>query len=141
MNKPKDEMVTRSLDVSLTATEVAAYSKTLSIEVENRNDLEREAKSVASKYKDSIDVKKKEINDLATKVRSERERRAVPCKWNFDFNANTKTLIRQDTFELVETRVIEPSERQAWLQLQDEAEAAQVAETGAENEYPETPEV
>jgi len=120
----KDEMVTRSLDVNLTHEEVAAYSKTLAIEIDNANALEAEAKRTAATYKESLKEKKDEINLLAGKVRGEKERRDVSCRWDFNFNANTKKLIRQDTFDLVETRVIEPSERQAYLQLTAENEEA-----------------
>lgn len=119
MSKPND-LVTRTLDVNLTAEEIAAYSNALAIEVDNRNALESEAKSSAKRYKESLDEKKDEINILAGKVRAQKEPREVSCKWDFNFNANTKTLIRQDTFDLVETRVIEPSERQAYLQLTEE---------------------
>lgn len=129
MEKIKDEMVTRSLDVNLTHEEVDAYSKTLAIEIDNRNALEAEAKSTAKRYKESIDDKKDEINLLAGKIRSEREQRQVPCKWTFDFDANTKKLIRQDTFDLVETRVIDPSERQAYLQLTEQQEIENVSQS------------
>jgi len=117
MNTTKDEMVTRNLDVALTHEEVSAYSKTLAIEIDILNSLEAEKARTAKAYKESIDEKKDEINLIAGKVRSESERRDVSCKWNFDFDRNTKQLIRQDTFDFVETRVIEPSERQAYLQL------------------------
>jgi len=129
----KDDLVTRSLDVNLTAEELAAYSQALAVEVENHNTLVKEAKAIAKACKKNIDEKKGDVDILAYKVRSQKEPRDVSCKWDFDFNANTKRLIRQDTFELVETRVIEASERQAYLQLM---EVAKVVETATE-EHPE----
>lgn len=128
----KDDLVTRRLDVNLTAEETAAYSQTLAAEVENHNTLVREAKNIAAACKKNINEKKEEVDDLATKVRNQKEPRDVSCKWDFDFNANTKRLIRQDTFELVETRVIEASERQAYLQLTEEANAEEVTTDGQE---------
>jgi len=118
-----NDLVTRSLDVNLTAEELAAYSQALAADVESHNTLVKEAKALAAACKKGIDAMKDNVDWMAYKVRNQKEPRDVSCKWDFDFNANTKRLIRQDSFELVETRVIEASERQAYLQLTEETAA------------------
>ena len=75
--KTIDALVTRSLDVNLTAEELAAYSQTLAAEVENQDTLEREAKSIAAACKKNIDEKKLDVKMLAFKVRSQKEPRDV----------------------------------------------------------------
>lgn len=111
----EEKKITRNLEVNLTAVELKAFGATLAIETQNLDDLKREAKNVAKQYKESIDGKTVEVLRLAGIVHNEKEVREVECEWRFAWGENTKTLVRLDTHEIVETRPIEASERQAML--------------------------
>lgn len=111
----EEKKITRNLEVNLTAVELKAFGATLAIESINLSDLEAEKSRITKAYKESIDEKYEEVMRLAGIVRNEKEVREVECEWRFAWGENTKTLVRLDTHEIVETRPIEASERQAML--------------------------
>jgi hypothetical protein len=105
----------RNLDVELTDLEVAAYADSLAIDKINLDNMKEEKARSNKAYTESIKELDEALTEVAIKVRSKKEEREVECRWDYDFTLNTKTLIRTDTGEVVETRVIEASERQEQL--------------------------
>jgi hypothetical protein len=107
--------VKKDLEVSLTHAEWSAYSETLAIEVQNVYQLRQEKKAFDKRMGDAIKEKEDEVAEVVKKVATKKELREVECMWEYDWNRNTKTLLRLDTFEQVEERVIDPKERQLYL--------------------------
>lgn len=117
-----DLTTTRTLACDLTDAEVNAYAcevAELCLEV---RELEEEKAAHAKHIKGRIDGISADIADLSRKVKSRKEDRKVDCVWVYHWLNGVKQLERCDTRETVETRPIEPGERQGKLAVEPEPE-------------------
>ena len=114
------ETVTKDLLCNLTEEERSARSMTLSAvvsqlkELKAANDVERKV------MKQKEDRLQGQIASLADVVRERRETRQVPCKWEYDLRGpkdSIARLIRTDTSDIVEKRVLSPEEYDEVRQL------------------------
>lgn len=78
------------------------------------------------RFNDELKEKRKQINEASERVRTEKEYLDIECRWEYNWNRNIKTLVRLDTFQDVEERVIDKEERQLYL---DGIKAAEKAAT------------
>lgn len=121
----------RELSVSLTEPEINETARDLVDRLREVESLNASKKASADHYKSKIEEVEKKIEDLSTVVKSGKDRRSIPCRWlfqtnNFDasgaaiFHSEMKTLIREDTGEMVEVKPITSEDRQMNLPLSDE---------------------
>lgn len=77
-----------------------------------KDEIEREKKSTMDTFKDQLSATDAGIHRMATAIRDGFERRDVDCEWLYHWDSFTKELVRHDTDEVIETKVIEADERQ-----------------------------
>ena len=77
-------------DYRFTEEEIAQKSASLATQVEHRNNLINEMKSIAKDYKGKIDLVTSEINILSNNITTGKERVKRPCKCVMDFNKGVK---------------------------------------------------
>ena len=122
---------TRELNVSLTDDQIIEQSRVLIDKLREVETLTAAKKASADNYKTRIEEVEQKIEDVSIVVKSGKDRRQVPCRWlwqtnNFDasgaaiFHSEMKTLIREDTGEVVEVKPITFEDRQVNLPLGDE---------------------
>lgn len=105
----------RTLPVVLTNEELLTFSDTLAKTVQEKETITAEKKKVDAKYKSILDGLTMKVNELADMVESKKESRLVECEWRKDIEAQTKTLIRLDTGEVVDVMAIDDNDRQEEL--------------------------
>lgn len=103
----------RDLKVKLTDPELKNLAKQMAYEEQTHSEIEEEAKSSAKGFKLRLDASKKTISDLAEKLRSESETRAVEVYETPDTRTNTVKMYRFDNHEMINTRPMTASERMA----------------------------
>jgi hypothetical protein len=80
---------------------------------------EDELKAVKSQFKSRIDAAEARRNDFASIINAGHQQRQVECHLVKDFAANTITLIRLDTGEVVRTRTMTAAEKQRGLAFEE----------------------
>lgn len=129
MTRDRVEEVSRVLPVRLKQHERLDRAVMMSEHMNRRDELEREAKRTADRYKDDVKQMAGTIRDLQIAVKTGYEDRPVDCVWSFNFSVNKKSLIRQDTGDIVEEHALTEAERQLAADLtpyrQDEAPVEQ----------------
>jgi len=106
---------TKKLPCKLTDAERALKSGELSREVLNHKRLELERSLTSQRLGKEIKASDRVIGDLAEEVRTGIELREVPVYEMRDFTARRVVTKRGDTNEIVSSRPMEPSEKQAGL--------------------------
>jgi hypothetical protein len=108
----------RTLPVKLTDDEVNAYARQVAEKCLRVQELEAEKAATAKQIKGLIDGQLSEMGHISTKVHRREEPRDVECHWVYRWFENTKSLVRTDTYEVVETRPIEVHEKQQRLNFE-----------------------
>lgn len=113
---PELETETRELPCELTEAELLARGDAMA-EAELRiEQLELERGQVSDAIKAQRAVRRK----LAGVIDSGREQRDVRCVWIAHFTRNCRELVRQDTGEVIDTRVMTAEDRQEGLDFEPE---------------------
>ena len=111
----KERMETRSLPCRLTDVEIlerATHMSELVRELASAEDAKKEAASAAKAQIDKLDG---ELGAVAREVREKQAYRTVEVRREKDFSRNCEEVIRLDTEEVIETRILDPGERQVEL--------------------------
>lgn len=106
-------MMIRDLKVKLTDAELKNLAKQMSYEEQTNTEIREEAKSSAKGFKTRIDASDKIISDLAEKIRTETETRAVEVYEKADERTFTVKMYRADNHEMINTRPMTAQERLA----------------------------
>jgi hypothetical protein len=121
---------TRTLPVRLTQAELLERGKALALVRQDCNHIESDMKLTVRAFKDRIEIREAEIDRLAEIVDLEAEPRPVECRNVRDMNRGVIEVVRTDTGEIVESRVMTELERQTRM-FEPEEEQAQEATGGA----------
>lgn len=103
---------TRTLPVRLTERELLDRGESLALERFARNHCDAQRKAAAAGFKEQLEVFEAEIDRLAGIVREKAEPRPVACRNVRDMNRGVIEVVRTDTGEIVESRVMTEMERQ-----------------------------
>jgi len=114
------EIVTKPVKHFFTPEEKEEIAVEMSSTSRRQDELEREKKAVMSSYKDKIDNVILENRIAAQKYHDGYEYRNVECEVVRDYKREEVHYVRTDTGETIESRKMEPAERQ--MQLPDVAE-------------------
>ena len=118
-------METRNLPCALTETELLERGSQIADlvrEYQHADEAKKEAASAAKAELDSLDG---QIGAVARELREKKAYRIVEVKREKDFGRNVEEVIRLDTDEVIETRVLDPSERQVELLSMKRAETGE----------------
>lgn len=121
---------TRTLPVLLTDRELLDRGESLALERFARNHCDAQRKAAAAGFKEQLEVFEAEIDRLAGIVREKAEPRPVECRNVRDVARGVVEVMRIDTAEIVESRVMTDLERQTRIFEPDEQEPAQEAAGG-----------
>lgn len=113
----KTKKTTEFLKCILTEEEKRERAEKMALLVSQINDSEAQLKSVQTQIKSEIAKCEADMATCSEQYRSGYEMRRVECEEEHDFIERTVTLIRQDTGEIVKTRVMTPEERQEEMQF------------------------
>lgn len=80
-------------------------------------ELETGKKNAAAGFKEKIEGVEMTMARVAREIGERAEYRDVEITKTKDFERNVEEIVRQDTGEVVETRVLHPSERQGELKI------------------------
>lgn len=108
-------MIVRHLDVDLTPDEVRHKGEQLAARLRDLEQLELALKDYKDKHKTRVGELESVTRLLASEVRSRKETRPVECHEVKDYERGVVDLVRVDTGEVVETRGMDPGERQTRL--------------------------
>ena len=100
-----------SLPVALTTEEIAIRAKELSETLENRDQIEGQAKYAAIGYKQKIQEMNQTITNLYRIVNSGKENREVDVTERPNYDRGLMETFRLDTGEVVEYRELKESEK------------------------------
>ena len=110
---------TEILPVPLTDSEHKEISKMMAAANQEIVQAEIELKAVKTQYKsrmESAEARRQEYSDI---INAGHQQRPVECHLVKDFTANTITLIRLDTGEIVRTRTMNATEKQRGLNFEE----------------------
>lgn len=110
-------MELRKLPVVLSDEEVLQRGEELARAIDELETYQADERERVKDAADHVKLERKRIGDLATVVRAHKEEREVQCEWEIDYEAGLKRLKRLDTHAVVESKVLEPDERQTKLML------------------------
>lgn len=110
-------METRSLPCALTDIELAQRRDKMVELLSHVDELESEKKNNTAALKARIEGVNTDLREIAYEVRTRSELREVEVRREKSFELGQEDVIRCDTGEIVETRALSPSERQAELTL------------------------
>lgn len=105
------EYTSRDLPCSLTATELLERGATLAAASEHGAMLREQAAALNREARSEL----KTAARLATVIHAKQEIRLISCEWRADWHAGTKSLIRTDTGDVVETVPLTAADKQARL--------------------------
>lgn len=108
----------RELECTLTSEQTRTYSGELARLTQSQAELEDKKKEVTADYKAKIDACISQSRVIARKVSSGKEMRDVECRWDYIWNENIKYLIRLDTFEIIDSKVITEDEKQRHFEFE-----------------------
>ena len=120
-------MQTRQLKCALTEDQLKQRGTALAAYVHRLHELEAEKKNEAAKLNNKIGSVELAMDRVAIEISERAEYRDVEVTREKDFGRGVEEVIRQDTGEIIETRVLQPQERQGELKIlcaEDDAEAA-----------------
>ncbi|MBT4401557.1 MAG: hypothetical protein HN590_16105 [Calditrichaeota bacterium] len=118
-NKKKE---TRSLRVELTREEVETASNDLANHLDELERLEDEKKSVMDGFKAKISAIEANIRVKKNMVRDKYDYRQVDVEICFDYLTKSVFTTRVDTLETIETRDMTDSERQTFMNFDENAD-------------------
>jgi hypothetical protein len=102
---------TRNLKCLLTDDELKVSSEEVARLVQEKNCLEADKKSYASSFKAKIDSTNAAILEQTNKIRNKYEYRNIPCRIELNFTTCRIKVIRMDTHEVIEDRLMTYSEK------------------------------
>lgn len=115
----REQVATRNLPVKLTTEELETRSRELAEKIQEEDGLRQDFITWEARMKDAKKAKESgvrlahaEASRLAGIVESGQEHRNVTCSWLYALAAGRAFLVRDDTGELVTTRVLPDDERQ-----------------------------
>jgi len=108
-------MQTRSLKCKLTNKQLDERRDKLAEHVEKLRGLESEKKSASAKFKELIERTEIDMVEVAIEIRERAEYRDVEIASEKDFKRGVEEVTRQDTGEIIQTRVLRPDELQGEL--------------------------
>lgn len=114
----RQDVFRRELQCNLTPAELAVFSDELARLTTEEIEIEAAKKEVVSEYGAKLQKCVAARRLLATKISTKKEYRQVDVEWQRHFEQNCATLIRLDTYEVVDTRPLTSDERQQELDLQ-----------------------
>lgn len=107
----------RPLPVALDDAELRAKGKLAAKLDDECDELDRQLKTVGKGLRDDLKMKRGQIRGLHKDITAGAEDRPVLCYEKKDFNAGLVRVVRTDTGEEVESRVMDGSERQEALPM------------------------
>lgn len=125
----------RELGVTLSDEERIRHGLHLCDQLREAEALAEEKSATAKRYAAAIESKEKEIEETKDIFKTGKVRRNVPCQWKFQihgldaegngiYHSEMKTLVRDDTGEVVEVKPITQEDRQMNLGLDPEERLA-----------------
>lgn len=114
---PHTKPCTEYLKVQLTDAEVLGFGKDQGRAVQEKSHLEDQLKEVKDSFKSKISAEETAIKNLSNLITNGYQFRNVECEWRFDWDDNTKTLYRLDSFTVVRFKDITLEERQATFEV------------------------
>ena len=113
-------IVERVLPVPFTEEEILSFKSALAFHVAELLETEQEKKRRVKIHNLNIKDCKDSIADLSEKIQSGFEEKSVSCRVEFDHARDMVFIIRTDTDEVVEERLMTEEERQTELQFAKE---------------------
>jgi len=107
--------ISRSLKYEFTRDELLALSETMAEAHEEQAQAEGKLKSVQAQIKAEVELARAKLASVASKIKARHEYREFDCEETRDFENSLVTVVRLDTFETVESRPMQPWERQQSL--------------------------
>lgn len=104
--------VSRSLSCVLTKDEKSSYGNALAHEIQRTTQAQETLKSIASEHKAIIQALKEEVMRLSNVINSGYEMRDVDCEVTKNLYLGTIKIIRMDTGEVIEERMLRGDEAQ-----------------------------
>jgi hypothetical protein len=123
----------RFLPVVLTPEEILARGEQLADALARRDAHEAQMRAERDDAKEELEVLEGEVSKLAKIVRARREERAVVCECTVSVELGIVEVRRLDTEDVIQTRAVEPHDRQ---RLQQELPGTR---PGAQEEPPAPP--
>lgn len=110
------QRIERDLPCELTEDEKAEIAHDLAKNVAEYNEVEEEKKAVMQNYNERLKLLRTLQTKMAKEVETGLEDRPVVCEWDYHSpERGHMRLIRQDTFEVVETRRMSEYDEEAYL--------------------------
>lgn len=106
------------LPVNLTKEELLKFSKELAVANQNLSEVEDKKKTIVADFTSQSKAFEASISSLSRKISTEEEFRDIDCKWEWNKDGKTKSLIRLDTKEKIQTSDITNEDRQQKLDLE-----------------------
>lgn len=113
----RQQIIVKDLPCVMTAAEKALKSDQLVAVLGTINDLEEEKKAATAELGAKLKSEKKRGGFLAHEVRTGKEVRPIECVERNRYEDDLVDLIRNDTGEVVQTRAMDPRDRQAHMDL------------------------
>ena len=110
-------METQRLPCKLTQQQLDERRDRMAEQVEQLAILEAEKKDNAARSKAKIEALELELAAVAYEIRTRSEQREVEIRHEKDYQQGIDETIRQDTGEIISTRVMSPQERQVEFKL------------------------
>lgn len=107
--------MTKNLKCMLTPDETRTYGMELARANASKDEAEERKKEVDAQLKAEIESHSTRALNLARKINNGYEYRDVKCSMAFDWEANSVTVTRTDTDEVIELRAMTEDERQTTL--------------------------
>jgi len=119
----RQDIFRKELQCNLTDEELNVYRDELARLTTEEIEIEAAKKEAVSEFGAKLQKCVAARRLLATKISTKKEYRQVDVEWRKHFEQNCATLIRLDTYEVVDTRPLSAEERQQELDLQAAAES------------------
>lgn len=120
MSKPG--YFTESLRVRLTDTEIREKGQELARASQELTQAESDKKEVMAQFTAQITARKATIANLSTIIANGYEFRPIECYWKMNHpDSGRKSIIREDTFEIVRTAIMTSDDAQKSLFADEEA--------------------
>lgn len=118
-----DEDLTRFFDVKLTEEEKVIYGKELADKLEELQKAKVENKASQALFKSRVETLEGEIGALSGSLRTGTERRLVNCVQEINLERNFVRIVRKDTGDIVEQKLLSKPERDEAARRQKQEEA------------------
>ena len=108
------------LRVDFTREELEGFGKDMARSAAARDEAVEGKKAAAAQFSEKIARAEMELASLARKINNGYEFKNVECKIRLDYpSIGFASVVRQDTYETVETRLMTPEEKQRELPLEE----------------------